>query len=152
MRGIPRAAPVDIVREVVHNALHALWGVGVGLGALEAVLEHVQELLEAGLVHRVDEAELRHHKVQDAPPRGNAPVVLPRLRDLQLRLLGAAQLLRDFFARGFGVGQHIDEACVVQHVALGLAAGDGADLGLVGGGGGGMHQKGKDLRGGHKGG
>ncbi len=50
---------MDVGGEELEDVLDALQWEGARLRGLEAVVEQLQELLQAGLVHRVHQAELR---------------------------------------------------------------------------------------------
>lgn len=69
---------MDVAGEVLGDVLDAAGRVGIGRGRGEAVGEEAQELGEGGLVHRVDEGEFREDEVEDGPPVGDGPEVLPR--------------------------------------------------------------------------
>ena len=76
------------------------------------------EVREAIAVHRVDVHEIGHQKVHQAPPLGNAPVLLPLAQYIFLGGLALGQPLEHHLAHRFALAQGIHKLLIIQQMPL----------------------------------
>ena len=75
-------------------------------------------LSERGLVHAIDNRELKDEKVKDLRPLCNWSVLLAGLTDAAPGLRGSLQLLVDLGCCRLCHSQHAYKLCVIQQIAL----------------------------------